>query len=159
MKTSTYVQCCYVWRNIKWWSVCSVFPRRGERRFVFLWISFYFNFILRYLFLYPTESGSPESRVNAVHFLVHKLPEKNKEMLEILVKHLAKWVLWPAFLPCQNSCLYLSLTTKGFSEVWLELKPILMLLSSTPRTKQAKADKTFNSRCAYFGGKGRNLRH
>uniref|UniRef100_A0A8B9RPA7 Rho GTPase activating protein 10 n=1 Tax=Accipiter nisus TaxID=211598 RepID=A0A8B9RPA7_9AVES len=44
---------------------------------------------LRYLFLCPIESGSPESRVNAVHFLVHKLPEKNKEMLEILVKHLA----------------------------------------------------------------------
>ncbi|KAF4792175.1 Rho GTPase-activating protein 10 [Turdus rufiventris] len=44
---------------------------------------------LRYLFLYPIESGSPESRVNAVHFLVHKLPEKNREMLEILVKHLA----------------------------------------------------------------------
>ncbi|KAJ7394958.1 Rho GTPase-activating protein 10 [Pitangus sulphuratus] len=38
---------------------------------------------------YLDESGSPESRVNAVHFLVHKLPEKNKEMLEILVKHLA----------------------------------------------------------------------
>uniref|UniRef100_A0A8C8R8I2 Rho GTPase activating protein 10 n=1 Tax=Pelusios castaneus TaxID=367368 RepID=A0A8C8R8I2_9SAUR len=34
-------------------------------------------------------SGSPESRVNAIHFLVHKLPEKNKEMLDILVKHLA----------------------------------------------------------------------
>uniref|UniRef100_A0A8C0QNR5 Rho GTPase activating protein 10 n=1 Tax=Canis lupus familiaris TaxID=9615 RepID=A0A8C0QNR5_CANLF len=34
------------------------------------------------------ESGSPESRVNAIHFLVHKLPEKNKEMLDILVKHL-----------------------------------------------------------------------
>ncbi|NWT43838.1 RHG10 protein, partial [Chroicocephalus maculipennis] len=42
-----------------------------------------------YLFLCPIESGSPESRVSAVHFLVHKLPEKNKEMLEILVKHLA----------------------------------------------------------------------
>lgn len=55
----------------------------------------YFKFFLRYLFLYPIESGSPESRVNAVHFLVHKLPEKNKEMLDILVKHLAKWVLWP----------------------------------------------------------------
>lgn len=36
------------------------------------------------------ESGSPESRVNAIHFLVHKLPEKNKEMLDILVKHLTK---------------------------------------------------------------------
>ncbi|OXB68258.1 hypothetical protein ASZ78_016659, partial [Callipepla squamata] len=46
-------------------------------------------FVLRSLFLCPTESGSPESRVNAVHFLVHKLPEKNKEMLDILVKHLA----------------------------------------------------------------------
>ncbi|XP_074723597.1 rho GTPase-activating protein 10 isoform X3 [Strix uralensis] len=40
-------------------------------------------------FIIPAKSGSPESRVNAVHFLVHKLPEKNKEMLEILVKHLA----------------------------------------------------------------------
>ncbi|NWW68772.1 RHG10 protein, partial [Ifrita kowaldi] len=40
-------------------------------------------------FIVPAKSGSPESRVNAVHFLVHKLPEKNKEMLEILMKHLA----------------------------------------------------------------------
>ncbi|NXO28230.1 RHG10 protein, partial [Cisticola juncidis] len=40
-------------------------------------------------FIIPAKSGSPESRVNAVHFLVHKLPEKNKEMLEILVKHLS----------------------------------------------------------------------
>uniref|UniRef100_A0A6G1RYT1 Rho GTPase-activating protein 10 n=1 Tax=Hypotaenidia okinawae TaxID=2861861 RepID=A0A6G1RYT1_9GRUI len=40
-------------------------------------------------FIVPAKSGSPESRVNAIHFLVHKLPEKNKEMLEILVKHLA----------------------------------------------------------------------
>ncbi|NXB42785.1 RHG10 protein, partial [Leucopsar rothschildi] len=40
-------------------------------------------------FIVPAKSGSPESRVNAVHFLVHKLPEKNREMLEILVKHLA----------------------------------------------------------------------
>ncbi|NWU93724.1 RHG10 protein, partial [Upupa epops] len=40
-------------------------------------------------FIVPAKSGSPESRVNAVHFLVHKLPEKNKEMLDILVKHLA----------------------------------------------------------------------
>ncbi|XP_007951998.1 rho GTPase-activating protein 10 [Orycteropus afer afer] len=39
-------------------------------------------------FIVPAKSGSPESRVNAVHFLVHKLPEKNKEMLDILVKHL-----------------------------------------------------------------------
>ncbi|NXH21384.1 RHG10 protein, partial [Bucco capensis] len=40
-------------------------------------------------FIGPAKSGSPESRVSAIHFLVHKLPEKNKEMLEILVKHLA----------------------------------------------------------------------
>ncbi|KAG8518401.1 Rho GTPase-activating protein 10 [Galemys pyrenaicus] len=41
-------------------------------------------------FIVPVKSGSPESRVNAIHFLVHKLPEKNKEMLDILVKHLTK---------------------------------------------------------------------
>ncbi|XP_051061887.1 rho GTPase-activating protein 10 isoform X2 [Phodopus roborovskii] len=39
-------------------------------------------------FIVPAKSGTPESRVNAIHFLVHKLPEKNKEMLDILVKHL-----------------------------------------------------------------------
>lgn len=39
-------------------------------------------------FIIPAKSGSPESRVSAIHFLVHKLPEKNKEMLDILVKHL-----------------------------------------------------------------------
>lgn len=46
-------------------------------------------FLLLFLF-FLEESGSPESRVNAIHFLVHKLPEKNKEMLDILVKHLTK---------------------------------------------------------------------
>uniref|UniRef100_A0A4X2KYN6 Rho GTPase-activating protein 10 n=1 Tax=Vombatus ursinus TaxID=29139 RepID=A0A4X2KYN6_VOMUR len=39
-------------------------------------------------FIIPAKCGSPESRVNAIHFLVHRLPEKNKEMLDILVKHL-----------------------------------------------------------------------
>ncbi|XP_060034974.1 rho GTPase-activating protein 10 isoform X2 [Erinaceus europaeus] len=39
-------------------------------------------------FIVPAKSGSPESRVNAIHFLVHKLPEKNREMLDILVQHL-----------------------------------------------------------------------
>ncbi|KAM5309799.1 rho GTPase-activating protein 10 isoform 3-T3 [Glossophaga mutica] len=43
---------------------------------------------LRGDFIVPVKSGSPESRVSAIHFLVHKLPEKNKEMLDILVKHL-----------------------------------------------------------------------
>ena len=49
----------------------------------FFFLSFFFFFFFK-------ESGSPESRVNAIHFLVHKLPEKNKEMLDILVKHLTK---------------------------------------------------------------------
>ncbi|XP_034257304.1 rho GTPase-activating protein 10 [Pantherophis guttatus] len=40
-------------------------------------------------FITPAKSGSPESRVKLIHSLVHKLPEKNKEMLEIVVKHLA----------------------------------------------------------------------
>uniref|UniRef100_A0A2K6GS25 Rho GTPase-activating protein 10 n=1 Tax=Propithecus coquereli TaxID=379532 RepID=A0A2K6GS25_PROCO len=45
-------------------------------------------FLSSFFFFFLKESGSPESRVNAIHFLVHKLPEKNKEMLDILVKHL-----------------------------------------------------------------------
>ncbi|KAM4708388.1 rho GTPase-activating protein 10 isoform 2-T2 [Discoglossus pictus] len=40
-------------------------------------------------FINPAKCGSPESRVNAIHFLVHKLPEKNREMLDILINHLA----------------------------------------------------------------------
>lgn len=48
------------------------------------------NVLLTRFFVLFKESGSPESRVNAVHFLVHKLPERNKEMLDILVKHLTK---------------------------------------------------------------------
>ncbi|KAM4052879.1 rho GTPase-activating protein 10 [Anomaloglossus baeobatrachus] len=40
-------------------------------------------------FINPAKSGSPESRVNAVHFLVYKLPEKNQEMLHLLFQHLA----------------------------------------------------------------------
>lgn len=40
-------------------------------------------------FINPAKSGSPESRVNAIHFLVYKLPEKNQEMLHLLIKHLA----------------------------------------------------------------------
>uniref|UniRef100_A0A8D0GSN5 Rho GTPase activating protein 10 n=1 Tax=Sphenodon punctatus TaxID=8508 RepID=A0A8D0GSN5_SPHPU len=48
------------------------------------------QYLRYYIPFFPVhvESGSPESRVNAIHFLVHKLPEKNKEMLDILVKHL-----------------------------------------------------------------------
>ncbi|CAH2301134.1 rho GTPase-activating 10 isoform X1 [Pelobates cultripes] len=40
-------------------------------------------------FINPAKCGSPESRVNAIHFLIYKLPEKNREMLDILIKHLA----------------------------------------------------------------------
>ncbi|XP_044156308.1 rho GTPase-activating protein 10 isoform X1 [Bufo gargarizans] len=40
-------------------------------------------------FINPAKCGSPESRVNAIHFLVYKLPEKNKEMLHLFIKHLA----------------------------------------------------------------------
>ncbi|KAM3832050.1 rho GTPase-activating protein 10 [Vipera latastei] len=40
-------------------------------------------------FITLAKSGSPESRVKVIHSLVHKLPEKNREMLDIVVKHLA----------------------------------------------------------------------
>nr|XP_033796314.1 rho GTPase-activating protein 10 isoform X2 [Geotrypetes seraphini] len=40
-------------------------------------------------FIVPAKCGSPESRVNAIHYLVHKLPEKNRDMLGMLAKHLS----------------------------------------------------------------------
>ncbi|XP_058497082.1 rho GTPase-activating protein 10 [Solea solea] len=40
-------------------------------------------------FISPAKGGSPESRIQAVHCLVHKLPEKNREVLGLLMKHLA----------------------------------------------------------------------
>uniref|UniRef100_A0A8C9T3W8 Rho GTPase activating protein 10 n=1 Tax=Scleropages formosus TaxID=113540 RepID=A0A8C9T3W8_SCLFO len=40
-------------------------------------------------FLVPAKSSSPESRVQAIHHLVHQLPEKNCEMLGLLMRHLA----------------------------------------------------------------------
>uniref|UniRef100_A0A8C5FFG7 Rho GTPase activating protein 10 n=1 Tax=Gadus morhua TaxID=8049 RepID=A0A8C5FFG7_GADMO len=36
-----------------------------------------------------TESGSPESRFQAIHCLVHKLPDKNQHTLGLVLKHLA----------------------------------------------------------------------
>ncbi|XP_070761724.1 rho GTPase-activating protein 42 [Enoplosus armatus] len=39
-------------------------------------------------FIMAVKSDDQNYRVCAVHALVHKLPEKNKEMLEILIKHL-----------------------------------------------------------------------
>ncbi|XP_056591685.1 rho GTPase-activating protein 10 isoform X2 [Triplophysa dalaica] len=40
-------------------------------------------------FIVPAKSRSPESRVQAIHCLVHKLPEKNRLMLSLVTKHLA----------------------------------------------------------------------
>ncbi|XP_061574380.1 rho GTPase-activating protein 10 isoform X2 [Cololabis saira] len=40
-------------------------------------------------FISPAKVGSPESRIQAVHCLVHKLPEKNRQVLGLLMKHLA----------------------------------------------------------------------
>lgn len=38
----------------------------------------------------PPELDNPEARVTEIHALVHRLPEKNRQMLELLMKHLAK---------------------------------------------------------------------
>ncbi|KAM4750157.1 rho GTPase-activating protein 10 isoform 1-T1 [Anableps anableps] len=40
-------------------------------------------------FINPAKGGSPESRIQAVHRLVHKLPERNRQVLGLLMKHLA----------------------------------------------------------------------
>ncbi|XP_061778866.1 rho GTPase-activating protein 10 isoform X2 [Nerophis lumbriciformis] len=40
-------------------------------------------------FISPAKGGSPESRIQAVHCLVHKLPEKNRQVLGLFMKHLA----------------------------------------------------------------------
>ncbi|KAM8880062.1 rho GTPase-activating protein 10 isoform 2-T2 [Spinachia spinachia] len=40
-------------------------------------------------FICLAKGGSPESRIQAVHSLVHKLPEKNRQVLGLLMKHLA----------------------------------------------------------------------
>ncbi|XP_027138815.1 rho GTPase-activating protein 10 isoform X4 [Larimichthys crocea] len=40
-------------------------------------------------FISPAKGGSPESRIQGVHCLVHKLPERNRQVLGLLMKHLA----------------------------------------------------------------------
>ncbi|XP_041049898.1 rho GTPase-activating protein 10 isoform X1 [Carcharodon carcharias] len=40
-------------------------------------------------FISLAKCGSPESRIKPIHSLIHKLPEKNQEMLDLLIKHLA----------------------------------------------------------------------
>lgn len=37
-----------------------------------------------------SESDNLDYRLGAIHSLVYKLPEKNREMLEILIRHLVK---------------------------------------------------------------------
>lgn len=37
-----------------------------------------------------SELDNPEARVQEIHSIVHRLPEKNRQMLELLMKHLAK---------------------------------------------------------------------
>ncbi|XP_068177799.1 rho GTPase-activating protein 10 isoform X5 [Antennarius striatus] len=40
-------------------------------------------------FVNPAKGGSPKSRIQAIHCLVHKLPERNRQVLGLLMKHLA----------------------------------------------------------------------
>ncbi|XP_045928946.1 rho GTPase-activating protein 10-like isoform X1 [Micropterus dolomieu] len=40
-------------------------------------------------FISPAKGGSPEARIQAIHCLVHKLPERNRQVLGLLMKHLA----------------------------------------------------------------------
>ncbi|KTG04607.1 hypothetical protein cypCar_00005264 [Cyprinus carpio] len=42
------------------------------------------------LLSFMIESATPESRVQAIHCLVHKLPERNRLVLSLVTKHLAK---------------------------------------------------------------------
>lgn len=53
-----------------------------------VYIMFEYNYICNHFYI--TESDDQNYRVEAVHALVHKLPEKNREMLDILIKHLLK---------------------------------------------------------------------
>lgn len=45
-----------------------------------------------YSFLVPPEYDDQKYRVRAIHALVHKLPEKNRAMLDLLTNHLHKYV-------------------------------------------------------------------
>uniref|UniRef100_A0A3B3XPV1 Rho GTPase-activating protein 26 n=1 Tax=Poecilia mexicana TaxID=48701 RepID=A0A3B3XPV1_9TELE len=41
-------------------------------------------------FIKAAKMDNPEARVTEIHALVHRLPEKNRQMLELLMKHLSK---------------------------------------------------------------------
>ncbi|XP_062909398.1 rho GTPase-activating protein 26-like isoform X2 [Mobula hypostoma] len=48
------------------------------------------TFQLQHSFIKAAKLDNPESRLSEIHKYVHRLPEKNKAMLEITIKHLAK---------------------------------------------------------------------
>lgn len=50
------------------------------------------SFFCHIYIIVPLESDDQNYRVCAVHALVHKLPERNKEMLELLMQHLVTYV-------------------------------------------------------------------
>ncbi|XP_034461091.1 rho GTPase-activating protein 42 isoform X2 [Hippoglossus hippoglossus] len=57
-------------------------------------------------FLLAVKSDDQNYRVCAVHALVHKLPERNKEMLELLLKHLV-------IVSTQNQCNLMTVSNLG----------------------------------------------
>ncbi|XP_067899740.1 rho GTPase-activating protein 26-like isoform X4 [Heterodontus francisci] len=48
------------------------------------------TFQLQHSFIKAAKLDNPESRLSEIHKYVHRLPEKNRAMLEIMIKHLAK---------------------------------------------------------------------
>lgn len=50
------------------------------------------HLLILYAYFLSSESDDQNYRVCAVHALVHKLPDRNKEMLELLIKHLVTYV-------------------------------------------------------------------
>ena len=53
-------------------------------------------------FLLFAEQEARAVRVNDVHTLVHRLPQQNREMLEIITKHLQKWVICKMWGTCTD---------------------------------------------------------
>lgn len=83
-----------------------------------------------FVFCVWIEGGSPESRIQAVHCLVHKLPEKNRLVLGLLMKHLAKWVV--RVQPISASSLSLSLSLLFMSVSSFSLHMLFLSISLTP---------------------------
>uniref|UniRef100_A0A673AXY1 Rho GTPase activating protein 26 n=1 Tax=Sphaeramia orbicularis TaxID=375764 RepID=A0A673AXY1_9TELE len=52
-------------------------------------IKHYLRFSCMFCLCLPPELDNPEARVTEIHALVHRLPEKNRQMLELLMKHLS----------------------------------------------------------------------